>query len=267
MNVLITSVSIPVACWIAGGTWSNTFSILLAGCAGALVTAGANAINDVFDIDIDCINRPDRVLPSGNLTVNQAKRFWYVTSMLALVFTTLLSLIAFVIVLCAIVILYFYSAYLKRTVLVGNVVVALMTGMAFIYGGVVVANLGRALIPALFAFLINLAREVVKDIEDMEGDNKEKAGTFPLIYGVFVSRLFISSTLVLLVILTVLIGDSNYYNHYFLYVVLLSDLCILFGFILLWRVLSQSRLHQISVLLKSSMILGLLAIIVGSFTL
>ncbi len=64
VNILIIVASIPVACWIAGGTIQDLFIIFLAALTGALVTAGANAINDSFDIEIDRINRPDRPLPS-----------------------------------------------------------------------------------------------------------------------------------------------------------------------------------------------------------
>ena len=79
---------------------------------------------------------------------------------------------ALLIVVLSIALLYFYSARLKRTVLIGNLVIGLMTGMAFIYGGVVVGRMERAVVPAIFAFLVNLARELLKDVEDMEGDRK-----------------------------------------------------------------------------------------------
>ena len=84
VNVLITFVSIPVACWIAGGTGHDRLFILLAGITGALVAAGANAINDAFDIDIDRINRPDRPLPRGALTQYDARRMWLIVSLAAL---------------------------------------------------------------------------------------------------------------------------------------------------------------------------------------
>ncbi len=88
------------------------------------------------------------------------------------------------IVIFAVVLLYYYSARLKRTIIAGNVVVGFMTGMAFIYGGTTVGHVERALIPAIFAFLINFARELVKDVEDIEGDKKEQAVTLPVKYGI-----------------------------------------------------------------------------------
>ena len=56
--------------------------------------------------------------------------------------------------------------------MIGNITVAFLTGLVFIFGGVVVENPSAAIVPAVFAFLINLIREIVKDIEDVEGDNK-----------------------------------------------------------------------------------------------
>jgi len=86
------------------------------------------------------------------------------------------------IVLFSIVLLFLYSKYLKRIPLLGNVTVAFLTGLVFIFGGVVVSNPGAAIVPAVFAFLINLIRELVKDMEDIEGDKIAGVITFPIKY-------------------------------------------------------------------------------------
>jgi geranylgeranylglycerol-phosphate geranylgeranyltransferase len=264
VNVLITFASIPVGCWIAGGTLSEWLFFLLAGITGALVAAGANAINDAFDIDIDRINRPDRPLPRGALTQQDARRMWLIVSVAAILLNLFLNLFSLLIVVLSVLLLYIYSARLKRTVLIGNVVIGLMTGMAFIYGGVVVGRIERAVLPAIFAFLVNVAREVLKDVEDMEGDRREHAVTLPIQYGTTTALVLATASLLILIGITIAAGVHGLYHQAFLYIVLTADSLMCISILVLWFDHSSSAMRHASTLLKVSMIIGLLSIIVGS---
>ena len=264
VNVFITFISILVACWIAGGTTSSLLLVLLAGITGALVAAGANAINDVFDIDIDRINRPDRPLPRGTLVPQDARKMWLVVSIAAFGINLFLNSAALLIVVLSVILLYFYSARLKRTVLIGNLVIGLMTGIAFIYGGVVVGGIKHAIIPAIFAFLVNLARELLKDVEDMEGDRIENAFTLPVKYGVSPSLIMATVSLLVLVGTTIAAASFALYHSAFLYIVLVADFLMCISIILMWRDHSSTTMKLISTILKISMIVGLISIIAGS---
>jgi geranylgeranylglycerol-phosphate geranylgeranyltransferase len=264
VNVLITLVSIPVACWIAGGTAGDWFLILLAALAGALVTAGANAINDAFDIEIDRINRPNRPLPRGILKQRDARRMWLVMSIPAIGINIFINLFALLIVLFAVVLLYYYSARLKKTILAGNFVVGLMTGMTFIYGGAVIGSIDRAIIPALFAFLVNLARELVKDVEDIEGDRMKDAVTLPVRYGVKLSLGLSTALLLLLIGTTIAAASSAVYHKPFLYIVLIADLLMIVSIVMMWQNYSPVNLRRVSTTLKVCMVIGLLSVIAGS---
>jgi geranylgeranylglycerol-phosphate geranylgeranyltransferase len=257
-------VSIPVACWIAGGSFNDWFIILLATLTGALVTAGANAINDLFDIEIDRINRPNRPLPSGALEQKEAKRMWFITSSISIGINLFINLSALLIVLFAIVLLYWYSARLKKTILIGNLVVGSMTGMAIIYGGAAVGSIDRAMIPALFAFLINLARELIKDVEDIEGDREEQALTLPIRYGVKLTLALSTALLLLLVGITIVVGLSAVYHRPFLYIVIIADILMSVSILIMWKDHSPINLRRVSIMLKVCMIIGLISIIAGS---
>lgn len=263
VNVLITFVSIPVACWIAGGTLNEWLIILFAATTGALVTAGANAINDSFDIEIDKINKPDRPLPKGILSQSDAKLMWFLTSVIALflnIFTNLLSLL---IVAFSIVLLYFYSAKLKRTIVVGNFVVGMMTGMAFIYGGVAVGTIERSIMPALFAFFSNFARELIKDVEDVEGDKSNNAITLPVKYGIKPALMLATISLSLLVFSTIYAMIVGIYSFAF-FSVLIADLLIVITILSMWQNHSVEKMKIVSNNLKLVMIVGLISIILGS---
>jgi len=264
VNIIITVASIPVACWIAGGTIQDLFVIILTALTGALVAAGANAINDSFDIEIDRINRPDRPLPSGILTQRNAQKMWLIVSMTAVCINIFINLTALLIVIFAVIILYYYSARLKRTIIAGNMVVGFMTGMAFIYGGAAVGHVERALIPAMFAFLINFARELIKDVEDLEGDKKEQAATLPVRYGIKPALILATFLLLVLVGITFVVIKYSIYHSAFTYIILIADLLMCVSGVTMWRDFSSINMSRASGCLKLSMVIGLIAIIAGS---
>jgi geranylgeranylglycerol-phosphate geranylgeranyltransferase len=264
VNVLITFVSIPAAIWLAVGTACDILTFFLAASSGALVAAGANAMNDAFDIEIDKINRPDRPLPRGALTRVDARNMWLLTSFAAICINLFFNLFALSIVLFAVLLLYYYSARLKRSILAGNITVGLMTGMAFMYGGAVVEHTDRTILPAIFAFLINVARELVKDVEDREGDKKEHAVTFAVRYGIRPSLTLATLLLLILISVTLIVAYSSFYNGYFTYIVLTADILLCTAGVMMWQDSSSVMMRRVSTILKFSMAVGLLAIITGS---
>ena len=265
VNVAITAIAIPVACWLTGVMKDRISDIILAALAGAFVAAGANAINDYFDIEIDRINKPTRPLPAGILSAGQAKKMWLLASTIGIGLNLFLNMPAFIIASVAVAALYFYSSYFKRTVLMGNVLVGAMTGMTFIYGGAVAGSMKRAVFPALFAFLSNFGREVIKDMEDMKGDEAKGAMTFPIRCGIRPARRVVVVTMLLLVLSTAAAALWNAYNLYFIWIVLPLDIVFLIIAAVLRISASERQMHRLSTVLKICMMLGLIGIIAGSF--
>ncbi len=199
------------------GAWAegNAARLGLAMLSAALVGAGANAVNDVFDLEIDRVNRPARPLPSGAVSVGAARRLWAACSALGVGLSAWLSGVHLGIAAASVLLLWGYSRWLKRRPLVGNLAIALVLGLAIVYGGLAVTPLGGAgpgapglggagwaasLLGAAFAFGSTLAREIAKDIEDAEGDAVEGARTLPLVLpraAVWLAALAIGGTLAL----------------------------------------------------------------------
>ncbi|HOV99216.1 MAG TPA: geranylgeranylglycerol-phosphate geranylgeranyltransferase [Bacteroidota bacterium] len=264
VNVLITFFAIVIACWISGATLEDLSVVLLAACSSASVAAGANALNDYIDIEIDKINKPNRPLPSGELTPRQARNAWIVCSLLGIVFSMGIHWLAVGIVLFAILMLYFYSNYWKQKVLIGNFIVALMTGLTFLYGGSAMMKIDQALVPAAFAFLTNLAREVVKDVEDMEGDRLQRAFTLPVRYGVFPSRIIISIVVFATILLSFVVVAKGIYSSAFTVCVIIANILFIAGTILSWKSSDSKTMHTVSSLFKIGMVVGLIGIIGGA---
>ncbi|HHI00563.1 MAG TPA: geranylgeranylglycerol-phosphate geranylgeranyltransferase [Thermococcus litoralis] len=154
------------------------FLVVFLGCSWG------NIINDYFDYEIDKINRPTRPLPRGALSRKVALVYGLCLALLGLLIGYMLNLWAFLFAFGAYLLMYLYAWKLKPTPFVGNLTVATLTGVTPLYGAVAVGKIGLAGYLALCAFLVNVAREIFKDIEDVEGDRVHGAKTLPIIWGV-----------------------------------------------------------------------------------
>jgi geranylgeranylglycerol-phosphate geranylgeranyltransferase len=263
VNVAIVFVTILLAGILAKpGGW-NTLWVIVAGISGALIAAGGNAINDYFDVKVDKINRPDRPLPSGTVTLEEARSIWMYTSGAGLSLSALLGVWNLFIAAVWVGGLYVYSQRLKGTVLVGNLTVAFMTGLAFPFGTLVTGRPDLGLYPGLFAFLANLAREILKDVEDVDGDATANIETLAVKHGVGAGHLAVTIVLSVLILLTFLPVIVGVYNYAYLLFVFIVDLGLSFVGLSFWYDSRPSNLRRLNLILKACMVGGLFAIFVG----
>jgi len=184
-----------------------------------LIAAAGYIINDYYDIKIDLINKPDRVVIGKSITRRYAILFHTLLSFAGVLLGWFLSWkIAAVNFACA-TLLWWYSNNLKRQPFIGNFVVALLTGIAIWLVDSLYKS-GHMLIVtyAAFAFFMTLIREIIKDIEDLKGDQTFGCKTLPIIWGIRKTKYFIYGILAIFV-MTVMVLYYYYENlpvHYFL---------------------------------------------------
>lgn len=263
LNVFIAFASIFVAGLIASPVTPGYASIILASLVGALATSAANIINDYFDIEIDKINRPNRPLPSGQLSIKQALALYTVFTIAAVVIAYFINIPSLLLTIVFTILLFFYSYKLKGLPLLGNVVIALSTGAALILGGTAVNNWRAAVVPAVFAFMVNLIREIVKDIEDLRGDRANNIVTLPQKYGIGAAKLLVIIFTIALIIFTIQPYLTDLYSLEYLIVISIVDLIFFYFLRELNNELSPKRLRKLSLMLKVNMIIGLAAIYIG----
>ncbi len=264
LNVIITFFVIIVAVIISLDGNYFKIDILLAAIAGGLTAASGNIINDYYDIEIDKINRPYRVLPSNKISIRAALNLYLTLLFLSVIISFQINFDAFIIVVITQAILFLYSYKLKRIILIGNITVSFLTGLAFIFGGVAVNNYKTAIIPAVFAFLINLIRELIKDIEDIPGDNKLGITTLPLKIGIQKTKhylLIISAFLILCTFYPFI--TAQYKIEYFIFVMIVVNPILVYVIKSLFEDDSARNLNKLSFILKLDMIFGLTAIFLG----
>jgi len=265
INLLITFISVIVTAIICKPNSFPLIEIILAAFTASFVMASGNIINDIYDIEIDKINRPERPLPSNKITIVQAYSIYISLVFISIFISIFLNEAALVVVLPSILLLFFYSKYLKRIPLVGNIVVAFLTGLVFIFGGVVVGNPSAAIVLAVFAFLINLIREITKDIQDFEGDKTIGVKTLPIYFGFKTSKLIILLFTFILILFTLYPFLTHLYKiEYFVFVMITVNPILIYCLKKLFQDQSLQNLKKISNLLKLSMVFGLIAIYLGT---
>ncbi|HEY6436828.1 MAG TPA: geranylgeranylglycerol-phosphate geranylgeranyltransferase [Ignavibacteriaceae bacterium] len=264
VNFFITFISVIVAAIMCQTHNIPGLNIFLAAFAASLALASGNIVNDINDVEADKINKPFRPLPSEKITIKQAYGLYVSSVSLSIILSFFLNNIALIIVLFSILLLFIYSKFLKHIPLIGNITVALLTGLVFIFGGVVVNNPVAAIVPAIFALLINLIREIVKDIEDADGDNKAGVITFPIMFGSQKSKILILVITILLILFTSYPFLTKLYKiEYFIIVMVIVNPILVFCVKILFEEASKKNLKRISNLLKMSMVFGLIAIYLG----
>ena len=266
VNCLLAMVGVLVGAYM---TWlvPEYYPAIFTGIATFLVCGAGNILNDVIDIDIDRINRPDRVLVRGDISPREAT-YWAIGLNLSAVLIALsVNYSVFSIALVAIILLLIYNLWAKKLVVLGNVIIALLAGLTFITGGAAI-DLKMALIipgpiiPALFAFLFHTIREIIKDIEDIEGDFRMGVKTLPQVIGVSKSLSLVLVIFLILVVLTYVPIIYDWFGlWYHIITVYIIDLPLFAFLIFLWGNPSPLMLKIGTLWLKIAMILGIVALL------
>jgi geranylgeranylglycerol-phosphate geranylgeranyltransferase len=227
------------------------------------VIAGAgNTINDYFDVRIDSINRPERPIPSGRVKLKEALYFSYILFALGTILAFWINSICGFIALFNSLLLILYAKTLKGTPLLGNLSIGYLTGSSFLFGASVFGFEGLKALFVLFllAALAITAREIIKDIEDMEGDKMEGADTLPLLVGAKKASYLAVFIGFLAVILSPLPYLMSILGLRYLYLVLLADLGF---FAAIYQILVRNNPTKSSKMFKIAMFFALIAFIAG----
>ena len=183
-NLLIAVGGVAVGGILALGQLALPRELLLAMLSAAGLGAAGNVANDLWDVEADRVNRPQRPLSSGALSRDLAVAVGGVAGGLGLALAWLAGATVFAIGLPALVVMLLYSPLLKPWPVVGNLAVAAVASLPLVYGAGAVGDWRAGLVPFWLAALLHLAREIVKDLEDIPGDLAVGRRTVPITWGV-----------------------------------------------------------------------------------
>lgn len=225
------------------------------------IAAAGYIINDYFDIKIDIVNKPERVVVGRYLKRRWAMGAHQVLNVVGAALGLLLGIWVFLVNVFSITLLWFYSERYKRAPFIGNLIVSLLTGFSLLILTLnYPANRRLVLIYAVFSFFISLIREIVKDMEDIRGDEAHGCRTLPIVWGIRRTKYFLYGIISVFVTTLFIMADTLNNNV----------LAVLFLLLLVpigWLVYSLSHsdtrrdFKKISTLCKIIMLLGLLTML------
>ncbi len=259
VNAAMSAGAVFLGAWI-GGTGLGLIKISVLAVVAATCTGFGNVINDLFDIESDKISHPHRPLVQGTITRSQTVIYSLLLAISALTASFSISLLFGFGALAAIMVLTIYAFALKRTPLTGNIVVSVLVAYTLVYGALAAPYRSRLIIPALLAMLLNIAREIIKDLQDIHGDAATGINTTAALPHEFLRKLLLLLSVLYLSILFLppILGHFGlFYTFIAAFVVLPVHL---YRFFLLCRSDWERRLSKLSVLLKIEMMLGLSAL-------
>ena len=268
-NALMGAISIVLVALI-----DKTFTIpvILAMIAVFFETAAGNVINDYFDYNIDLINKPERPIPSGRISLKNGRNYGYLLFLSGTICGFLISYITnnwipFAIVLLADIVLYLYAYKLKSTPLIGNLTVGFMTGFGFVFGGFSINNPGiimTSIYLGFFAFVMTTAREIVKDIEDMEGDKADGARTLPILIGAKKPAILSAILIIVDSALCPLLYFYNIFGMLYLPVITIAVILFLYCAITILKSQERATAAKVSKYLKIGILIAFISFVFGS---
>jgi geranylgeranylglycerol-phosphate geranylgeranyltransferase len=260
-NAVMAVIAVFLVMLISG---NFTLSAFLACFVVFIVTGGGNAINDYFDHKIDAINKPSRPIPSGRISLRTAGIYSLSLFIIGVILAFMIGILPGLIAILSSSLLILYAYNLKKMLIVGNLGVSFLTGLTFVFGGVVVGAITTSVYLGLFAFLMTMAREIVKDMEDVEGDKNEGATTLPIIYGMRSSSILAASFMIIASIASPVLYFIGIFN--ILYLVPLSAAIVVFLLSAVSVLRDQSTINtaKVSKRIKMGMGIAFLAFAVGS---
>ena len=265
------------------------FHFLLLMMASVFIAAAGYIINDYFDLQIDIVNKPEKVVVDKTVKRRWAIMLHILFSIVGIILSGIVSYYSkkWVIVLGnigTVLLLWIYSTRFKKKLLIGNIVIAALTGwvilVVYFYAGATLINykgwtmhlypydikrlFKLTVLYVGFAFVLSLIREVVKDLEDMYGDAQFNCQTMPIVLGVPATKVFVAVWIVVCVLSLLVVQlyawqlgwwISSLYAIFFIVVPLLWVLKNLF------QASAAKDYHRLSIQLKVVMLAGILSML------
>jgi geranylgeranylglycerol-phosphate geranylgeranyltransferase len=254
----------------------NIFAVnIILGIIAYFFIAGSGmVINDIYDIEIDRINRPKRPIPRGSITLHQAKVLFITYLIIGLIASIINSVVTLLGILNVIIAAIFgligwiYAKWGKKSGFLGNIIVSVSFSIGLIYGAVLNSSIIPIYIYFFFftSFFLLLSREVIKGCEDVEGDNLQGVKTLAIKIGIKKSK-YLSMIFAIIAIIFFILNYFTLIINPFLFLITMIFGLVDVGFVIILMLKqeqSKKIFKRISLFLKIGAFLGLVAFLFAS---
>jgi 4-hydroxybenzoate polyprenyltransferase len=233
------------------------YRLFLLSCSTIMIAAAGYIINDYYDVKIDYINKPNRVVVGKLIKRRIVLASHVVLNVLGIGIGFYLNLYIGIINFFAGFLLWIYSNQLKRLPFIGNLVISLLTALSILVLAVYFQkNVSLIMNYAVFAFSINLIREIIKDMEDLRGDMRFGSKTLPIVWGLRKTKYLLYVLILVFVFILFYLSFQlgNQTLNIFLIILIVPIIYLIY---LLYRADSQKRFHRLSMYCKLLMLAGI----------
>jgi geranylgeranylglycerol-phosphate geranylgeranyltransferase len=252
-NALLAGAGVCAGAWWSAGRLTDRVALIVV--AAFALTAVANTTNDIADVAIDRIAHPERPLASGAIRASSAVRFAVACSILAVGLTGIVSWWLALLTLGVLAVMWMYSARFKRYGVPGNVAVALLGSLPFLYGAAAVDRVAKGTLLVAVAVPLHFAREVAKDLDDASADATTRR-TLPVARGTRTARFAVLAGVAVYAMAVILLATA-----FPLFALLLVPTIFLAA--LAVRRLYRERRGTVA-LLKAAMVLAIAALVISA---
>lgn len=230
--------------------------------ASTMVAGAGYIINDYYDVKIDAINKPKKMIIDRVIRRREAILLHFLFSFFGILTATVVSYKIGLITAFAAFLLWYYSNDMKRRAFTGNLAVATLSGLAVIIVAFLYKkNYAIVAVYALFSILISIVREIIKDLEDMKGDSNFGCKTLPIRLGPRKTKLIVYLFLALLSVFTIYV--SCYFkeiNTFRALAFFINIFAILFSYFL-YKADTKKAYSELSFACKMIMLFGILSMV------
>jgi len=232
---------------------------------GFSISSYSMIINDIYDIEIDKINQPERPLAKQIISINSALLLSLILLLIGLTSSLIISYDNLIITAIFSVLSWFYNIWGKKQGIIGNSIVASSMSIPFIFGGVITGNISLLVWSiSLIAFLSGMGREIIKTIADIEGDKIKGIKSVSIKFGSRNAMLIACGFILISIIISFIPIYLNLIQIYYIPLLIMTDLILLYSIFIISKNYSKSESLKVKKLILYAMLFGLITFLANS---
>ena len=232
---------------------------------GFSISSYSMIINDIYDIEIDKVNQPERPLAKQIISINSALSLSLILLLIGLTSSLLISYYNIIITVIFSFLSWFYNIWGKKQGIIGNSIVASSMSIPFIFGGVITGNISLLVWSiSLIAFLSGMGREIIKTIADVEGDKIKGIKSVSIQFGSRNAMLIACGFIIISILISFIPVYLNLIQIYYIPLLILTDLILLYSIFVLSTNYSKSESLKVKKYILYAMLFGLITFLMNS---
>jgi len=232
---------------------------------GFSISSYSMIINDIYDIEIDKVNQPERPLAKQIISINSALSLSLILLLIGLTSSLLISYYNIIITAIFSILSWFYNIWGKKQGIIGNSIVASSMSIPFIFGGVITGNISLLVWSiSLIAFLSGMGREIIKTIADVEGDKIKGIKSVSIQFGSRNAMLIACGFIIISILISFIPVYLNLIQIYYIPLLILTDLILLYSIFVLSKNYSKSESLKVKKYILYAMLFGLITFLMNS---